>query len=361
MDVIHKQSSFSRSINNEEKLGAYYTDVEMCKRLNNLFDFDNSKDYSILEPSIGDASAVKAVVNKADGDNKTIFGVELNPDTFKLVSKDKAVGYSVNADFINGITISNNVFSFCFMNPPYGVDEATKERLEAMFVIKATSYIKTNGILCMVIPDYVLQEDRFLRTYLARYEHVSQYRFDDAVYKQFKQVVVIGRKKSGIGLERGVFDEIKSQISDTLFFPYLPNGEEIEKISVPSSNPDNVEIFSTLKFDADAVYEKMRNFSPIYTARKIGNKTAVAEYCSVAFGEPILPPSPSMCYLMATIGGGAGLCGEEGTLHLQRGCAEVVKEQKEEVDENGNVRIVEVSKTKMSLKLIENDGKITSL
>ena len=356
---IHKQNNFSRLLSNEEKLGAYYTDLGMCRRINNLFSFEEDKEYAIIEPSIGDASAVKAVVGKTEGDNKVLFGVELNPETFEKVSKDTAVSYLLNTDFLNGVTITNNAFSFCFMNPPYGTDYDNKERLETLFVAKVTGYIKTGGLLCAVIPDYVFEDDRFLRTYLARFEHVSHYRFDDDVYEQFKQVVVVGRRKSGIWLKKEVLDAMREHIADTTSFPYLPTTKD-EPIVVPSSNSARVDLFTTLKFNAPLAYEKMREASPIYSSKKIGAKTAVSEFCTVEFGEPILPPSPSMCYLMATVGGGAGLCGTEGSLHLQRGCAEIVKQEREEVDESGNVRIVEVSRTQMTLKLIENDGKISS-
>lgn len=357
---FQRQSRFSRTLANEEKLGAYYTDLGMCRRIANLFNFDSEKKFAILEPSIGNAVAVKAVVGKEDGDSKVLFGVELNADSYLALSSDPQVEYLLNADFLNGITCSNNVFSFCFANPPYGMGE-DGTRLETGFLLKITSYLKSAGLLCMVIPDYVFKADFFLRPYLSRYEHLAHYRFDDVVYAQFKQIVIIGRKKPSVALERELLNEMRERVSSTDTYPYLPNKKGEWTYNVPSSDADKVELFTTLKFDADGVYERMRNTSPLYSSSRIGTKTEMAEFCTVSLGNPILPPSPSMCYLMATVGGGAGLCGTEGSLHLQRGCAKTEPFMQEVIGEDGKVKIVETKRTSMRLKIIENDGTIHNL
>ena len=358
---FQKQSRFSRTLANEEKLGAYYTDLGMCKRMANLFNFDSDKKFAILEPSIGNATAVKAVVGKEDGDNKTLFGVELNADTCLALQDDPQVEYLLNADFLNGITCSNNIFSLCFANPPYGVGE-DGTRLETGFLLKITSYLKAAGLLCMVIPDYVFKQDFFLRPYLSRYEHLAHYRFDDAVYPQFKQIVVVGRKKSSVALEKELLDEMRQRVSSTETYPYLPEEKGEWTYDVPSSEPDRVELFTTLKFDAESVYERMRTASPMYDSLRIGMKNAMPEFGAVSFGEPILPLSPSMCYLIATVGGGAGLCGTDGeSLHLQRGCAKIEPFTHEVVGEDGKVKIVETKRTSMSIKIIGNDGTIHNL
>lgn len=359
---ISRQSNFSRSLANDEKLGAYYTNTEMCRRISNLFFFNPEKEYSVIEPSIGDGSAVKAVTGKGDGFNPNIhiFGIELNANTCENVLKeDSDIEYLINEDFLNGVQISNNVFSFCFMNPPYGEDERG-DRLEGRFVEKVSSYIKATGYLCMVVPSYILADDKFSRQYLARFSHIAVYRFDDNVYSQFKQVVVIGKKKPTLSLNKELLASFISKVSDITTFPYLPTERVENAFAVPASYPDSIEEFTTREFKADEVYEKMCLQSPIYSSRAIGMKAAVDDYATVELGEPILPPSPSMCYLMATVGGGAGLCGSEGTLHLQRGIADVVTVRNEKVDEDGKITIVETTKTQMSLKVVENDGTISS-
>lgn len=58
---IFRQSSFSRTIINEAKMGAYYTDAEHCRRIGRLLDFP--EEFIALEPSIGDGSAIAATLD----------------------------------------------------------------------------------------------------------------------------------------------------------------------------------------------------------------------------------------------------------------------------------------------------------
>lgn len=359
---IHKQSMFSRSLANEEKLGAYYTDIEMCRRIKNLFSFPETKECCVIEPSIGNGRAVSIVTGKEGGfyENVKVFGIELNPKTYTDEVKDNpVVDYSLQADFLNGVIISNNAFPFCFMNPPYGQD-GSGERLEYLFMQKVAQYIRPNGYLCMVIPSYVFTSGRFVRQYLARFHHVAHYRFDDPVYAQFKQIVVVGKKKISAYVNDETYLEFLDSVYDIQTYPYLPRERVESPISIPVGESDKVSEFTTREFDADAVGRLLREHSPIYSSVTVGKKTEIESFAAVELGEPILPPSPSMCYLMATVGGGAGLCGDEGTLHLQRGIAEVVKENHEEAREDGSCVVVETTRTKMSLKILENDGTITS-
>ena len=96
-NTIRKQSGFSRSLFNDMKMGAYYTDPEMCRRIGLLFSFPD-EEVSIIEPSIGDASAVMEVLDKRGADSRKVFGVELNAETYAKVKANPLVDYSINAD-----------------------------------------------------------------------------------------------------------------------------------------------------------------------------------------------------------------------------------------------------------------------
>ena len=61
--MIRQQSTFSRTMDNMEKMGAYYTDIEHCIDISKQLKFPETE-VSVLEPSIGDGSAVLAVTGK---------------------------------------------------------------------------------------------------------------------------------------------------------------------------------------------------------------------------------------------------------------------------------------------------------
>lgn len=358
---IHKQSGFSRTIANEQKMGAYYTDVGMCRRIRSLFSFPEEDECCILEPSIGDAKAVLAVTGKETGarDNLKIFGVELNPSTCAELKSNTLVDYLLNADFLNGVKISHNSFSFCFANPPYGVDNGSKKRLEFLFCEKLWSYLTGHGILALVIPYYVLTDPNFLKGFFARFQPFATFRFDDAVYKQFQQIVVVAAKRPAIGYLRQQYDDYYLTIDELEKLPYLPFEEPEKKIKIQSSKNESIEYFTTLKFNVDEAGKMVANSSLF---DMFSSKMFIPSFVATELGNPPMPLKKDLLYLTATAGGGQGLVGSEenADLHLQRGVAKVVTSL-ETREENGSTVAVESSFTKIILKVVENNGRITTL
>lgn len=353
--AIRKQSSFSRSLANEEKLGAYYTDVDMCRRISNLLAFPEGEEVCCLEPSIGDGTAVMAVTEKCE--NAKVFGVELNKTTYDADKENPQIDFIINADFLSGVKISHSAFSFCFANPPYGVDE-NRRRLEVRFTEKVYQYLKSGAVYVLVIPEYVLMDESFQKAYIARFVPVGAWKFDESVYEQFKQVCVIGVRRHAFGYPVDDYDAWKKKLSEEL--PYLPHEPVNNPVHVRASKESNVEYFTTLEFDAVGALAKMSD-SPLLSAQ-IGRKLYGGAYTAAELGQPIVPLSPDLCYLVSSVGGGQGYAGsiEDGTMHLQRGKAEVVKTS--ELECQGEITVEkETSSTRITLKVIEADGTILTI
>lgn len=361
---IMKQSSFSRSLVNDYKMGAYYTDLDHCKRIGHLFSFPEDE-VCILEPSIGDGKALLEVIGKTveTGMNKIICGVELNNNTYEAIKGNTLFNYLINEDFLNGVKISNGSFSFCFSNPPYGQMQDGKERYETKFVEKIYHKLCAGGILALVIPFYTLNDDSFLKPFFARFNPIATYRFDDNVYKQFQQVVVIAQKRlSGIGYMTQWLVRYKEQIAEKEMLAYLPKLEDTieNKINISTSMEKNIEYFTTLAFDAKSAALQL-SASNLY--RAVSDKISVPIYSSVDVAQPPVPLSTDLLYLCAVSGGGQGLAGnvETNDLHLQRGVAKVVKETKVVTKENDVSELIENSFTKICINVIQNDGEISVL
>lgn len=356
--AIKKQSSFSRSLANDEKMGAYYTDVDMCRRISNLLMFPDGE-VCCLEPSIGDGSAIAAVTKKENGnENIKIFGVELNKNTYEEDRKNpQLINYIINADFLRGVKISHSAFSFCFANPPYGVDE-DRRRLEVRFVEKIFPYLKYRAVFVLVIPQYVLMDESFQRSYLARFTPVGAWKFNEEVYKQFKQICLIGVRKPALGYLKDTLVQWQERLKDEL--PYLPEAPVEKPLCITVSKESAVEYFTTLEFDSENALQMLSN-SPLIAA--IGKKLYAGEYLAAELGQPIVPLSPDMCYLVSSVGGGQGFAGSAEThnLHLQRGKAVVAKTSVIEADEAGLNVEKEKSSTQITLKVIEADGTILDI
>ena len=85
MEQIIKQNMFSRTLFNESKLGAYYTDPVHAAKIGRLFRLQG--ECCVLEPSFGNAEALKAFLSQCERADEAgsvhTFGVELNRETFE--------------------------------------------------------------------------------------------------------------------------------------------------------------------------------------------------------------------------------------------------------------------------------------
>lgn len=368
MSEFFHESSFSRTVANIAKMGAYYTDVEMCRRMGNLVKFPEEGEVAVLEPSIGDGVAVSAVLETAAGNCLTpVFGVELNEevaDKTKQLFKDKG-GVILQADFLTGCKIAYSSMGFCFANPPYGEDPKTKKRYEILFLERIYNYLKKDGVVLYVIPHYVLISNAFMRAWEMRFITNGVYRFDDKVYKQFQQVVLVGhrRAKQRVDTEEILEERRKliERISDVNVLPYLPEEvDEERKVFVPQAPTSEVSIFASDKFDYEQAANALRK--PNALRKELGRRCRANDFTTVLKSPPV-PPKKDLLYLTAIAGGGQGLCGseEERNLHLQRGVVKIVKEEEVVTDEKGASTIVERSRAAISLTVIENNGEITLL
>ena len=366
--AICSQNRFSRVSYNDMKMGAYYTDLTHCRDIGKMFAFPE-KEVSVLEPSIGDASAVIALTGAKEKRNIKIFGVELNEKVSAATKKNPHIEACLTADFLEGVRIKNNAFSFCFGNPPYQKDNLTEtgtKKTEYQFLEKVTIYLMMGGLLCWVIPHRSFLERSTLRFFLNHYEILCVEKFRKEEFEKFKQVVVVARK---IKPRFCLLEEIEQagvkyslerllEVSDTPRQVYEVMPSEAEKIN----------LFCTKRFDEQAAYQilkgfgKTERFSDI--SQHLDEQLSVPPYQVNQLGSPPIPLKKDSLYLLATSGAGQGVTGsvKNKDLHLQRGVAEVIEDSELITDSTGEVTSEKVTtRTKITITVIENNGKITVL
>ena len=351
-------SRFSRTLANEGKLGAYYTDLGQCTSIRELFEFP--EEMLVLEPSAGDASAVCMVTNKQEDDGTHIFAVEINSDAAKNLKQNPLVEEVLCEDFLNGVRISNHVFSFCFANPPYGEGgygiDGKRHRLESQFVDKIYNYMAPGGVVCFVIPEYVLKDEAFQRVLLAKYQAIGTCRFRKPVYDQFKQIVFIGIVKRKVGWRKEEMEDFIQRLQEMQDLPEHYTGK---KLRVPTSNIESLKMFTSAEFHPEDVYTSLANSAlrkreEILKPKEFGNSV----------GHPPIKLKKNLLYLLAVSGSGQGLVGDEkaGTLHLQRGVAKRVDSSSVSDDDSKNTGVMTVTTTtKIVMTTIEADGTIKKL
>lgn len=364
---IRTQNTFSRVTGNDRRMGAFYTDPAHCRDLGNYFCFSEKEETTVLEPSIGDATAVELITKATENSNIKIFGVELNSEVAKETKKKETIEECIEADFLEGVRIKNNAFAFCFGNPPYAIDDIGDEcqRTEKQFLEKVTNYLIKDGLLCWVIPYHIFIERNHFRYLIGHYDILNVLRFRESEYVKYKQIAIIAKKRSPrIFLKEEVDRAIGTYALDAL--PVLSD-IPIEVYQVPALPKETVTLFCCKKFNVQEAYEtlhQMGDMESLQDLHKYVDKTITTEKFVVNnLGKPPIPLKKDSLYLLATSGAGQGLTGSEETfdLHLQRGVAEVIEESEFHTDEKGNEIEKVTSRTKVTMTVVETSGKITVL
>lgn len=378
MENMAKQNSFSRSMANDQKLGAYFTDSTVCEMIGRYLDFPDGH-VNIMEPSVGDATAlfsilkgaastkgakitkkatenIKMVEEKVKGVlDITTYAVEINKETYADLAEKNVIDYLVRTDFLTGMQITNRAFNFCFSNPPYGVDPVKKERYEVSFMKRISATMKPKGIFCYVIPEYVISEDKtFKKEWLSRFVTAGVYRFPENVYQQFKQCVIFGVRKNTIHI---IDEEFKDYEEKVQHMQELDASYDGERLHVPSGEEKDVRYFTTYEQDPK------KNIKALAKSPILGNiNLCEKKFTNTKIGNPIVPLNDNLVYLLAVSGCGQGLAGskENKDLHLQRGCVKRVTHSSYESDKTGKTKEVVTETSAVCMTIIENDGTITT-
>lgn len=363
--AIEKSSSFSRTIANESKMGAYYTDLSHCQSIRTMLDFDVDAHFNALDPSIGNGVALLSVTSGVE--DISLFGVELNDEVADNLKQDGRIGHVVKADFTNGVTITKSAFSLIFSNPPYM--EVDGRRMEDIFLEKCISLLKIGGCIVWVVPHRVLSSERHYRMLLRNFEQVALYKFREKEYEKWHQIVFVGVKTPQRMLMVDEFKEKFSQIQSVEAIPELPTSFDEPVVKILPVKDEDVAVFAPRIFDPTGAYQKLSQGMPDEIGKVFSRYASPQTYKANQLGSPPMPLKKDHMYLLSVSGYGQGYAGSEecGTLHLQRGTAQVVSHlsvkggDSLEDDDNGKVTLIETSTTEISLTVIESNGNITEL
>lgn len=349
-------------------MGAFYTDASHCKDLANYFNFSETEETTVLEPSIGDGTAVELVTKAKENSKIKIFGVELNGKVASQTKEKSTIEVCLEADFLEGVRIRNNAFAFCFGNPPYLEDDLTggeRERTEKQFLEKVTNYLIRDGLLCWIIPYHIFLDRSNFRFLVGHYDILNVLRFRESEYKKYKQVAIIARKvESRIYLRDELDKKMASYPLDSI--PVLSD-KAVATYEVPVIPKEQVTLFCSKVFDAEEAFKVLEDLGTserFSDLRKYhDSRFTTPKFVVNNLGKPPIPLKKDSLYLLATSGSGQGLTGSEQTrdLHLQRGVAEVIEESTYVPNDDSSVVEKVVKRTKVTMTIIENDGKITVL
>ena len=152
----------------------------------------------ILDPCAGEGVAIAEAAHVLGRERVKAFAVEY--DAERAAHARGLVDRCLHGDLMDTL-ISRQSFGLLWLNPPYGdltrgvggnigYQGQGRPRLEKLFYQRTLPLLQYNGVLVLIIPFYVL--DAEFVGWLTR--HFADLRIYRAVDRQFKQVVIFGRR-----------------------------------------------------------------------------------------------------------------------------------------------------------------------
>ncbi len=176
-------------LESQAKAGFYPTPDTVFRSLQRILDIEEH--VRLLDPCCGEG---KTLATLADGTCGVTFGIEL--DHCRATRARDNLSHALWSDALIEAHVSPAAFGLLFLNPPYDYEmapDSKAERQEARFLKRYQHTLQKDGWLILVIPYTVL---KFCAAILARYfEKLQVLAFPAEEFQQFKQCVVLGRKR----------------------------------------------------------------------------------------------------------------------------------------------------------------------
>ncbi len=181
---------------NAIKMGYFPTPETVFQLVSNWIVPPEGQDsWRLLDPCAGKGEV--AQLARLVGGSCQTLGVELSPKRADAAAQ--VMDEVINAAW-RQTRIKRKSVSLLWLNPPYDqdIDDRRNKRLEIEFLRTAAPKLKSGGVLIYVIPQRLLGFKGVAQRLAGHFDSESLIvrRFPDGEYERFKQVIVLGVKKS---------------------------------------------------------------------------------------------------------------------------------------------------------------------
>lgn len=152
--------------------------------------------FTMLDPCAGEGAAILQLGELLGCPQDQTFVIELDDSR-----AEKLLGALPNAHVLApasffGCRASSNSFSCIWLNPPFDDVMGGGHRVEERFLVGATQWLMTDGVMALVCPEYVADEYSDVRHhFMANYQSCKVVPFP-AAHRRFNEVIVFGQKRA---------------------------------------------------------------------------------------------------------------------------------------------------------------------
>ena len=179
----------------KSRLGFYPLPLSEAQRIRRFLQFPVTPS-SALDPCVGDGVAFEAITNDAQ---VLRYGIEL--DSYRAEQSKQRIQNVIQGNALE-VQCVVECFGLLYLNPPYDwtLGPAESRRTEPTFLSHTYRWLKPGGVLVFVIPGERLAECSHILA--SHFRDVRVYRLEAPESVRYKQVVVIGARRSRREKER---------------------------------------------------------------------------------------------------------------------------------------------------------------
>lgn len=337
----------------QAKMGYYPTPPSVASLIAGILVRNGTGKIRLIDPCAGEGHALKHI---GECLNAEMYGIELDAERGRKAKE--SLTQCLITDY-ETTRISNQAFSLLYLNPPYdwairNNDISASERYERTFLRNTIRYLVPKGILVYLIPQARL--DKAIAKMLAyRFDDVRVFRFPDAEYQSFKQVVVFGALKKRPDINDGLTRYFISVGQGKAIIPSLDNADC--KYTVPLSPSVKNFLFRTTQIDPEELEIELKQHGLRGKINRMVSPLSLSERI-----KPIMPLRHGhMAQLLACGMMNGVVFDKEGRNPLVvKGITRKVVETRTEHDD-GKQRIIETDKIIITINAINEHGELITI
>jgi hypothetical protein len=334
------------------RLGFYPLPFSEAQRIRRFLCFPDGPSTAV-DPCVGDGVAFEVTTNAAE---VVRYGIEL--DAYRAEQSKQHIENVIQGNALE-VQCAVESFGLLYLNPPYDwtLGPAESRRTEPTFLSHTYRWLKPGGVLVFVIPGERLAECSQILA--SQFRDARVYRLEAAECVRYKQVVVIGARRSRREKERLTDSDITrarlyyaSLARNSSQIPVLPSEPEV-RYDVPVSGPAQL-VYRGLPLD------EIEDLLPQSAAYRQAGRILFAESVS-AIGRPLTPLHSGHVSLLACSGLLNGIFGSGDLRHIAFWQAVKIIDKTEEEDENGVITMREKERFSNELTVVYNTGEVATL
>lgn len=154
---------------------------------------ENPKKTTILDPCCGEGSAINQIAATLDVPQRSTYAIELDGDRYAAARELMPDARVLGCSFFE-VNITPGSIGFAWVNPPFDTEMGGGDRVERRFLDSIFWAMAPGGILALICPESVAEQQDMKRSMLLGYENIRIVEFPQS-HRPFKEVAIMGVRR----------------------------------------------------------------------------------------------------------------------------------------------------------------------